>query len=187
MDDQHCNERCHQTIKLQTQKFDEQHEDDDLNNEDRYVYEPLEDFSKVYEKVDPNEESDITTNTVNETDGKSDITNIVNKMDGKSPPSNQESDVTSAVSVTDDKVAVPIESLQVPAGSNDHISMLYEELSPQETMSAAGTGDLEGAKKMESSSLSTKKQALICNSESNNYKKEPTTDDNPACEATTAL
>ena len=61
------------------------------------MYEPLEDFSKVYEEVDPNEESDITTNTVNETDGKSDITNIVNKMDGKSPPSNQESDVTSAV------------------------------------------------------------------------------------------
>ena len=90
------------------------------------MYEPLEDFSKVYEEVDPNEESDITTNTVNETDGKSDITNIVNKMDGKSPPSNQESDVTSAVSGTDDKVAVPIESLQVPAGSNDHISKTSE-------------------------------------------------------------
>ena len=174
------NEESHKTVKLQAQTFSEEHP----SKEDRYVYEPLEDFSEVYEEINPNEsppsnqESDGTTNTVNETDSES-------------PSSNHAT--TNTVNVTDDEVTVPIELLQedkVPVSSNDPIITVYEEVTPQETlnlMSAAGTDDQEVSKQMESESISTKEQAPTCSSEGNRYEKEPTRDDSPAYEATTAL
>ena len=217
MNHPHSNEESHQSVKLQAQTFSEEHP----NKEDRYVYEPLEDFSsEVYEEINSkesppsNQESDVTTNTVNKTDGESPssnhvTTNTVNKTDGESPSSNHgttntvnETDsespssnhgTTNTVNVADDEVAVPIELLQedeVPVSSNDPISTVYEAVTPPETlslMSAAGTDDQEVGKKMESESKSTKEQALTCSSEGNSYEKEPTRDESPAYEATTAL
>lgn len=171
-------EESHQTVKLQTQTYSEERP----NKEDRYVYEPLEDFSsEVYEEINPNksppsnQEFDVTTNTVNQTDGESPSSTI------------------NTVNVADDEVTVPIELLQedeVPESSNDPISTVYEAVTPQETlslMSAAGTDDQEVGKKMESESISTKEQALTCSSEGNSYEKEPIQDESPAHEATTAL
>ena len=157
----HHKEKSHQNVNVQAQNFSEDH----LSKEDRYIYEPLEDFSKVYEEVSQN----------------------------KSSLPNQEPDGTNAVSKTDDGVTVPTESLQeelVPISSNDHSNTVYEAVTPEETpslMSAARRDDHEVGKKMESELSSTTEQALTCYSEGNNYEKVSTTDDNQAYEATTAL
>ena len=108
-------------------------------------------------------------------------------------PNQSNQDTTNTVSKTDDGVTVLTESLQeelVPLSSKDPINTVYEAVTPEETLSltsAARRDDLEIAKKMESESSSTA-EALTWNSKGNNYKKEPTTDDNPAYkEVTTAL
>jgi hypothetical protein len=136
----------------------------------------MEDFSKVYEEVNPPSsipESDVATNTVSKT--------------GEESPSSNHS-TANTVSVTDEKVSVPMELLQEdtsPASSNNTV---YEEVTLQETLSLISTGmdDQEVGKKMESKATSTTEQVhvLACNGDGG---KEPTTDDDQAYEAATAL
>ncbi len=128
----------------------------------------------MYEEVNPPSsipESDVATNTVS-------------KTDEESPSSNHST--ANTVSMTDEKVSVPIELLQEdtsPASSNNTV---YEEVTPQEILSLISTGmeDQEVGKKMESKATFTTKQVLACNGDGG---EEPTTDDDQAYEAATAL
>ena len=101
----HCSEDTEESHPPQAQKFS----DEDPSKEDRYIYEPLENFSKVYEEVNPNEslfstqESDVTVNKVT-------------KICEASPSSNHST--TDTAKVIDEKITVPMELHQedeVPA------------------------------------------------------------------------
>lgn len=89
----HCSEDTEASHPPQAQKFS----DEDPSKEDRYihVYEPLENFSKVYEEINPNEslfstrEADVTVNKVTKICEASPSSNqstidIVNVIDEKS-------------------------------------------------------------------------------------------------------
>lgn len=128
----------------------------------------------MYEEVNPNnspsstQESDVTVNTVTKTCEESSSSNH---------------NTTNTVSVTNEKITVPIELHQENEALASNNNTVYEEVTPQKILNS-GTDDQEMGKKMESKTTSTTKQALACNGEG---EKEPTTDVNLACEATTAL
>ena len=121
-----------------------------------HVYEPLENFSKVYEEDNPNEslfstqESDVTVNKVT-------------KICEASPSSNHST--TDTVNVIDENHCSHglHHEDEAPASSNNTVHV-YEEVTPQETLNS-GMDDQEMGKKMESKTTSTIEQALACNSE----------------------